>query len=63
MVETGRDDVLGLPLSGVDAPRGERPTAVDGRKGDCDFNADPGRYVVADCCQAVLGRPNSINAL
>ena len=63
MTDTGLDDVLGLPLSGVDPLPGERPTAVGGRKGDCVFNADPGRYVAADCGQAVVGRPNNITPL
>jgi len=55
-LETGRDDVLGLPLSGVH-PRHD----VGGRTGDCGFSAEPGLYDVAVCDQAVLGRPISID--
>lgn len=60
-IETGRDDVLGLPLSGVDPRHTDWPAPVGGLKADCGFNADPGRYE-AVCGHAVLGRPDNINA-
>lgn len=55
-LETGRDEVLGRPLSGVEPRHVDWPAAVGGRYADCGFNAEPGRYV-AVCAHAVLGRP------
>jgi len=43
VMETGLEDVLGLPLSGVEDPLpGDWLVAVGGRSGDCGFSAEPG---------------------